>query len=105
MQIEEVESIILGVLKKLPEGKHPIVIIPDLFPPLENEVSREKFMEALKSLEGKGRVKTYENLTKEEITVSLTTIDEIMGTDLGYHHTYGERELAGVELVEDRAPK
>lgn len=100
MQLEEIESIILGVLQKLPRGKHPVYIIPDLFPPLEDEVSREEFGEALKSLEEKGRVKTYGKLTKTEKTVSLTTIDEILGTDFAYHDTYVDQDLAGVELVE-----
>lgn len=101
MQLEEIESIILGLLGKLPRGKHPIVIIPDLFPPLENEISREDFRTALKSLEDKGKVKTYEKLSKTEKTVSLTTIDEIMGTDFAYHDTYVDQDLAGVELVEE----
>ncbi len=101
MQLEEIESIVLGVLKKLPRGKHPIVIIPDLFPPLENEVSREEFESALKSLEGKGKVKTFEKLSKTEKTVSLTTIDEVLGTDFAYHDTYVDQDLAGVELIEE----
>lgn len=91
----------MGVLGKLPRGKHPIVIIPDLFPPLEDEISREEFETALKSLEGKGKVKTYDKLSKTEKTVSLTTIDEIMGTDFAYHENYVDQDLAGVELVEE----
>ncbi|MFO7968333.1 MAG: hypothetical protein R6U44_12110 [Archaeoglobaceae archaeon] len=101
MQSEEIESIIMEILGKLPRGKHPIAVIPDLFPPLENEIGREKFEAALKSLEDKGKVRTYEKLSKTEISVSLTTIDEITGTDFAYHDSYKEQDLAGVELIEE----
>lgn len=101
MHLEEIESIVLGVLKKLPPGKHPVVIIPDLFPPLEKEINREDFEAALKSLEEKGKVKKYDKLSKTEKTVSLTTIDEVLGTDFAYHDAYVDQDLTGVELVEE----